>query len=335
MKYFFVILILLLFFFGCKKIADQTVSDVFEMPKPSYFPKVVYNNEKNVITPLGFALGKRLFNDPILSVDSSIACLTCHAPEHAFADHNVSLSKGVFGRLGIRNSPALFNLAWHTHFNWDGGVNHLEVFSIAPIENPNEMGESMKNILVKLNRNSYYRTRFKEVFNSDSVQDKELMYALTQYMLMLVSDNAKYDKVKRGEAVFTMAEQKGYEVFKTHCNSCHTEPLFMSNEFKSNGFARGDVELGREAITHQPLDKHKFKVPSLRNLQFTYPYMHNGRIWSLDEVLDHYEKAKPEALNADLVIVNGMAFTSEERKDLLAFLGTLNDSYFISKQLFR
>lgn len=330
-----VIVVIAILVFGCKKVSQTDLLLTFEMPKPSYFPKAVYNNPDNKLTVEGFNLGKRLFNDPILSIDSSIACINCHAPEHAFADHNTALSKGVFGRFGVRNSPALFNLAWHTNFNWDGGVNHLEVLPIAPIENQLEMADTLKHVLFKLNKNSFYRGEFKKVFNKDTIQDQELMYALTQFMLMLVSNDAKYDKVMRGEANFLPSEANGYEIFKRHCNSCHTSPLFMTNDFKSNGYATSESELGRMFITQKETDKHKFKVPSLRNLKFTYPYMHNGRLWSLNAVLDHYEKPKPEAINAEPMIKNGITLTTTEREDLLEFLNTLNDDTFISNRLFR
>jgi cytochrome c peroxidase len=330
-----VIVFLSILVIGCKKVTETDLFINFEMPKPDHFPKVVYNNPKNKVTVDGFNLGKRLFNDPILSIDSSIACVNCHAPEHSFADHNTALSKGVNGRFGLRNSPALFNLAWHTNFNWDGGVNHLEVFSIAPIENQLEMADTLRHVLFKLNRNSFYRTWFKKVFNTDTILDKEFMYALTQYMVMLVSSDAKYDRVIRGEASFTPTELNGYEVFKAHCNSCHTEPLFMTNEFKNNGYATSETDLGRMLITQKETDKHKFKVPSLRNLKFTYPYMHNGGLWSLNAVLDHYQKPKPQAVNAEPMIKNGIFLTPAEREDLLEFLNTLNDYTFINNKQFR
>jgi cytochrome c peroxidase len=280
-------------------------------------------------------LGKRLFFDPILSLDSSISCASCHAPEHAFADHNLALSKGIYGRVGTRNSPALFNLAWQNSFNWDGGVNHLEVFSVAPITNEVEMGEDLKNIMRKLNQNQSYKQQFKEAFDTDKIEDKEFLLAITQYMLMIVSDDAKYDQVQKGTATFTELEKEGYLVYQKNCSSCHVEPLFTSPQFKSNGFNTDSKEQGRMRITQLEEDRNLFKVPSLRNLKFTYPYMHNGKLWHLDAVIDHYIQPKPNAINAEPAIVNGMPLTNADAFALKAFLNTLNDNTFIANPLYR
>ncbi len=331
-----IIVFFLLLLFACKKEAEQVqTTNPYQLNKPVHFPAIAYNNPENEITQQKYILGKRLFFDPILSIDSSISCASCHAPEHAFADHNLALSKGINGKVGTRHSPALFNLAWMRSFNWDGGVNHLEVFPIAPITNELEMGEDLKNVLRKLNQSQSYQVGFKAAFGSDKIEDKQMMLALTQYMLMIVSDDAKYDQVKRGTAAFTAQEQEGYLVYQNHCSSCHVEPLFTSPEYKSNGFNKDAKELGRMRITQLEKDRNLFKVPSLRNLKFTYPYMHNGKLWNLDAVIAHYQLPKPDALNAEPSIVNGMKLTETEVNALKAFLNTLNDNTFIANPFYR
>jgi len=332
----FIIVFFLLVLFACKKEAEQVqIANPYQLKKPAHFPAIAYHNPENEITQQKYLLGKRLFFDPILSLDSSISCASCHAPEHAFADHNLALSKGINGKVGTRHSPALFNLAWMRSFNWDGGVNHLEVFPIAPITNEMEMGEDLKNVLRKLNQSQSYQVGFKEAFGSNKIEDKELMLALTQYMLLIVSDDAKYDQVKRGTSTFSVIEQQGYEVYKSNCSSCHVAPLFTSQDYKSNGFNTDASELGRMRITQLAQDRNLFKVPSLRNLKFTYPYMHNGKLWNLDAVIDHYIAAKPNAINADSSIIKGMPITEAQKTALKAFLNTLNDNTFIANPFFR
>ncbi|MFN4082438.1 MAG: cytochrome-c peroxidase [Bacteroidia bacterium] len=325
----------LLFALGsCSKQEDK-LTEKLDVILPQHFPKLYYKNDKNVVDEKKFNLGKKLFFDPILSVNNTISCASCHAPEHAFADHNTALSFGVFNRIGKRNSPALFNLGWQTSFNWDGGVNHIEVFPIAPITNQNEMGEDLKNLLSKLNNNKQYSNLFKEAFGVGKIEDREFLYALTQYMIMLVSYQSKYDDVVNGKQQFTESESRGYQIFKTHCNNCHTEPLFTDYSYKNNGSTLNNGEVGRMNITQKQTDKGKFKVPSLRNLELTYPYMHNGSIRTLEEVLMHYEKDKTEIENIDNKLKNGIKLSDSEKVDLTAFLKTLTDYKFITKNLYK
>jgi cytochrome c peroxidase len=329
-KIVLIALIVSFFVSSCSKDVSLESSKPFGFEAPAHFPAPHYTFGENKLTKDGFELGRKLFFDPILSRDNSISCGSCHAQVHGFADHGAALSFGVDNLIGTRNSPGLFNLAWQTSFMWDGGVNHIEVFSVAPITNPLEMDESMTNVIEKLRNHHQYPGLFQKAFGTTEINDQRMLYALTQYMAMLISATAKYDKVQSGKASFTLQEQKGYDIFKQNCSSCHQEPLFTDYSFRNNGLTPADHELGRMTITLDENDRNKFKVPSLRNLSFTYPYMHDGRLYLLDDVLQHYSNNIQASSTLDPILQNGIPLSLEEREDLKSFLNTLNDYEFIS-----
>lgn len=314
------------FLISCKK--KEITSEVKEsltFYQPIDFPKPVYPLEQNPISMEKFSLGRELFYSKVLSSDNSISCASCHAQTHGFADHNVPLSVGVGGLSGSRNAPPIFNMAWLPYFMWDGGVNHLEMLSLAPITNPVEMNETMENVINKLNTSAYWKSRFNTAFGSSLVTDKNLFLALTQFMLMVVSDKSKYDQVKRGKAVFTPEEQAGYTLFSQKCASCHTEPLFTSNAFKNNGLDLVSTDLGRAQITQLESDKGKFKVPTLRNVLLTYPYMHDGRFFTIDQVLEHYNSGVKAHPNLDSTLQSGIPLSATDKTNLKRFFETLTD----------
>lgn len=301
--------------------------------QPDDFPTPVYPLSQNPISLKKFELGRELFYDNILSSDNSISCATCHAQTHAFADHNIALSVGVGGLSGVRNAPPIFNMAWLPYFMWDGGVNHLEVLSLAPITNPLEMNETMQSVVNKLNASSYWKIRFNDAFGSDVITDQTLFLALTQYMLMIVSDQSKYDQVQRGQAVFTPEEEAGYELFSQKCAACHTEPLLTNNAFINNGLDSVSVDLGRATITQLESDKGKFKVPTLRNILLTYPYMHDGRFFTIDQVLEHYNSGIQQHPNLDPLLQNGIPLSASDKSNLKSFFETLTDYELMGSQL--
>ena len=318
---------------SCKKKDFVENEATLSFYQPSSFPEPVYPLSQNPITLVKFELGKELFYSEVLSSDNSISCASCHAQTHGFADHNIPLSAGVGGLLGTRNAPAIFNMAWLPYFMWDGGVNHLEMFSLAPITNPVEMNETMENVIHKLNASSYWKSRFKMAFDSDVITDQKLFLALTQYMLMIVSDQSKYDKVQRGEATFTEKEAAGYSLFTQKCAACHTEPLFTNNAFINNGLDLVSSDLGRAKITQLESDKGKFKVPTLRNILLTYPYMHDGRFFTIDQVLEHYSTGIQAHPNLDPSLQNGIPLTANDKINLKAFLEALTDYELMGSKL--
>lgn len=322
---------------SCKKAKieelDVESPELIAFRHPAGFPSTVYPLGEKPINADQFRLGRELFYSTVLSSDHTVSCATCHAQTHAFADHNIALSVGVGGAMGTRNAPPVFNMAWQPHFMWDGGVNHLEMFSIAPITNPVEMNETMANVIQKLNASGYWKNRFKSVYGTSEVTDQQLFLALTQYMLMIISDRSHYDKVMRGEAVFTSEQQAGYDLFLQKCASCHTEPLFTDYSFRNNGLDLVSADDGRFLITQNISDKGKFKVPTLRNVLLTYPYMHDGRFFTIDQVLEHYNSGIQDHGNLDPLLQNGLSLSADDKKHLKRFLETLNDYELMGEKL--
>ncbi len=276
-------------------------------------------------------LGRMLFYEPLLSKDNTISCASCHSPYNAFAHTDHDLSHGINDRIGTRNAPALFNLAWQKSFMWDGAVNHLDMQALAPLNHPDEMGETIENVVHKLQVSQTYRSSFYKAWGDSNITGEHLLKSLSQFQLTLISCNSKYDRVKQEKEKFTEQEQAGYELFKTHCNSCHSEPLFSSYQFANNGLPI-DTSLndyGKGAITKKASDSLLFKIPSLRNLSYTYPYMHDGRFKKLNEILNHYTSGIVASPTLSRQLQNPINLSSNDKTDLIAFLLTLNDKEFV------
>jgi len=304
---------------------------------PDYFPKPVYDFKKNPLKQSTVDLGRKLFYDRILSRDHTISCSSCHLSDQAFSHAGNHLSKGIEDGIGDRNSPAIFNLAWQKTFMWDGSVVNIDVQALAPINHPKEMGEDINVVVRKLNQSKEYKTLFYKSFGDSLATSERVMKALSQFQLTIISANSKYDKVKQGKAKFTASENKGYQLFKGNCSSCHSEPLFSTYEFANNGLSYNSElkDNGKWNKTFEPADKMMFKIPSLRNLAYTYPYMHDGRFKTLNEVLDHYENGIVKSPTLAKQLEKPIIFNSQEKEDLLAFLATLNDSVLVSNVEFQ
>lgn len=333
-----IITILSLSFFSCSrndaKLQQGPTAMKFEQPKG--WPAPVYNFTQNPLTNEGFELGKKLFYDGRLSRDGNFPCASCHQQFAAFATFDHNLSHGIDNQFTTRNAPGIYNLAWHNELHWDGGINHIEVQPLAPITAPNEMGETMNGVIVKVAADSSYRAMFKKAFGTESVTTQNMMKALAQFMIAMVSADSKYDKVMRKEANFTTKEQAGYNIFRSKCASCHAEPLFTDLSYRNNGLAIEPTlrDEGRKRITGQSNDSLKFKVPSLRNMMLTFPYMHDGRFTSPLQVLDHYSSGITQSSTLDASLKNGISLTLEEKFNLLEFFYTLTDSTFIKDDRF-
>ncbi len=334
MKIFSYILGFGIFIFGILAFSKRYFTPLyFEVPKG--WPKPHYNFKDNPLTQEGFQLGRQLFYDPILSRDSTISCASCHLQATGFTHVDHELSHGIEGKIGTRNSMALMNLAWSKSFMWDGGVNHLDVQPIAPITSVVEMDETTQNVVAKLQKSEKYPILFEKAFGTTKITGQLLLKALSQFELLLVSSNSKYDRVMRKEEYFTEREQKGYALFKTNCASCHNEPLFTSEKFENNGLALDTTlnDIGRMKITNKKEDYLRFKVPTLRNSQITFPYMHDGRFKTLTAVVKYYnslghDKTLPREL------AKPMNLSDNERVDLVLFLTTLTDTTFLSDKRF-
>lgn len=303
---------------------------------PKSFPKPLYNFKNNALTPEIFMLGRRLFYDPILSKDSTISCASCHQNFAAFSHIDHKLSHGINGLIGTRNVPALQNLIWKDEFMWDGGINHLEVQPISPITNAIEMNESLAGVIEKLKQDSVYKIMFPQAFKNKEINSENLLKSLAQFTGMMVSANSKYDKYMAGKDTFTMAEKNGLVLFRSKCANCHKEPLFTDNSYRNNGIQPDPSlkDMGRGKITGNEADNYLFKVPSLRNVEMTYPYMHDGRFRRLKDVLNHYTNPDKYADKADSSLYKIGILSDNEKKDVIAFLLTLTDLDFLYDKRF-
>lgn len=312
-----------------------TQKDV-QLKLPKSFPKPIYSFKKNALTPEIFMLGRRLFYDPILSKDSTVSCATCHQNFAAFSHIDHKLSHGFNGQIGNRNVPALQNLIWKDEFMWDGGINHLEIQPLNPITSPIEMNESLAHVIEKLKKDSVYTIMFSKAFKDKEINSEKLLKSLAQFTGLMISANSRYDKYMAGKDTFTLAEKNGLALFRNKCANCHREPLFTDNSYRNNGLFVDTAlkDLGRGKITGNDADNYKFKVPSLRNVEMTYPYMHDGRFRRLKDVLNHYSNPDKYAKGADSTLLKIGVLSDNEKKDVVAFLLTLTDLDFLYDRRF-
>lgn len=303
---------------------------------PEGFPNPAYNFGSNPLTEEGFQLGRKLFYEGLLSKDGNFPCSSCHQQFAAFANFDHDLSHGFNNQFTTRNSPGLFNLAWHKEMHWDGGINHIEVQALAPITAPNEMAEDINNVIRKLQNHPRYPGLFAAAFGDKQINSQRILLALTQFVGSILSYNSKYDKVKRGEAVFNDAEKNGYAIFQAKCNACHAEPLFTDLSFRNTGIPLNPFikDVGRMRITNKKEDSLKFKVPSLRNVFLTFPYGHDGRFVAVRSMLNHYSDGVQNDPNVDPLVKNKIPLSNLEKFYLEEFLKTLTDSTLINDKRF-
>lgn len=305
---------------------------------PAGWPRPVYTFSNNEITAERFELGRYLFYETLLSSNNEFSCGSCHQQVVAFTQADHQFSHGVTNENGKRNSPALFNLAWMPYFMHDGALNHIEVQPLGPINNPIEMGEETANVWKKLQATSKYQKLFKAAYGDSLVTTDRAMKAIAQFMGLFLSNQSKYDRVKEGESKFSSAEQTGYDLFKAKCASCHVEPLFSDFKFRNNGLAidKNLKDGGRGQLKpEEPEHLYCFKTPSLRNIAFTGPYMHDGRYTTLRECLDHYTNKIENKINLDPLLENGIPMTDAEKEAIIAFLNTLSDYEFINNPQYK
>lgn len=321
---------------SCEK-DDPATTEVIKFSTPSNLPAPTYDFSKNELTQAGFELGRRLFYDPIFSRDSTISCGDCHISFSAFSHVDHATSHGIDGLFGKRNAQPIQNMAWKTSFFWDGGVSLLDLVPLNAIQNPVEMDEKPANVIRKLNRHADYPALFRKAFSGqDTVTGATMLKALSQFMVMLVSANSRYDKFVRGETGGTLSpdETAGLNIFKEKCSTCHATDLFTDQSFRNNGILDDfSNDAGRNLVSTFPEDIGKFTVPSLRNVEKTPPYMHNGKFKTLQSVLDHYNSGVKDSPTLDPILKQngkpGIALTEIEKTQIIAFLKTLTDEDFI------
>lgn len=323
---------------GCAP--EPSVSPVDETPYrwdlPAGFP-APEEPADNLTTVARVALGKRLFYDQALSLDSTVSCASCHRQELAFADHQ-PISAGVQGRLGFRNSPSLANVAYVQAINKDGGVPKLDLQAMVPIEDHQEMSLSIFALVNRLEADARYQDDFRRAYGEGATAFT-ITRALAAFQRTLISGDATYDQYLRGDLPsLPAAATRGMELFfgeHTQCGGCHGGIFFTNGEFINNGLAlEYAADPGRQRVTSLPEDEGKFRVPSLRNVAVTAPYMHDGSLPTLEAVLEHYNQGGRAHPNRDPRI-QPLALSAAERSDIIAFLETLTDSTFLQDQRHR
>ena len=300
--------------------------------------------EDNTLTVEGVQLGRMLFYEKALSKDGSQSCASCHRQEHAFTDTS-RFSLGVRGLPGKRQAMSVFNMAWNTNeFFWDGRAHLLRDQAILPIQDDLEMDETLDGVISKLAAQKMYRDQFTRVYGDDAINEERLALALEQFMLSIVSYDSKFDQWKQGLVELTESEERGRLLFETEynpffpefsgadCAHCHGGSNFENDFYMNNGLDTDAnfVDIGREMVTRDPSDRAKFKVPSLRNIEVTAPYMHDGRFSTLEEVIEHYDLHIQNSSSLDPALIQvadngGLQLTAQDKVDLVNFLKTLTD----------
>jgi len=327
---------------GSPTLAELIIPAIFSRYLPTPFIP-----SDNPLTVEGIELGRKLFFDPILSGDGTQSCATCHSLNSAFTDIN-RFSTGIDGLQGDRNSMPIFNIAWNfsEKFFWDGRAISVEDQALGPVVNPIEMHNTWSGAMAALQAHPIYPNLFLAAFGTNIIDSNLVTKAIAQFERTLISGNSRFDQYLLGQISLTPAEISGFNVFMTesggdcfHCHGNAANPLWTDNEFRNNGLDAVFTDLGLGKITGNPSDNGKFKTPSLRNLVFTAPYMHDGRFATLDEVLEHYSTGVKMSSTIDpnmqFAGQGGVQMTPQEKADLKAFLFALTDSSFINNPAFK
>ena len=351
MKNYLYITLSLLLFASCKP-EETTVSgpQKLDIRYPILFGTPRNLPSDNELTVEGVDLGRHLFYDKMLSIDHTRSCASCHIQEFAFSD-TAKFSSGINGKVTKRQSMSLSNLSYQTDFFWDGRTKTLEEQSLHPIRDQNEMGLEISELISRLNASEFYQEKFNRAFPNEPIDSTTLAKAIAQFERTLISGSSRYDLIKLNLATATEQEKRGERLFFTHpdpsigdrggnCGDCHSGFLTYSNSFANNGLDEVITDVGLENVTGNSNDKGRFKIPSLRNIELTPPYMHDGRFKTLEEVVDHYNEHIQVSPTLDIQIIeasnntpplhNSLGLTAQEKEDIVAFLKTLTDENFIS-----
>ena len=331
--------VLSLLLFSCTKedyIQFHVDNPEIKIAIPLDFPEVNQAFYKNKPTQYGVQLGKKLFNDKRLSTDNSISCASCHLQTSAYADNNKQ-AIGVYNTIGLRNTPPLQNLAFMDFYNWDGSKLSFEKQAIVPIITPEEMNASIGEVIEKLKDDPEYTELLIKAFGDEKMTPDRIYKSIAQFEYTLISNNSKYDKVMQGMAVFKENEKRGYAIFKNKCVSCHSTALFTDQSFRNIGFPinENSNEAGRARVTGNMEDYMSFRVPSLRNIEYTAPYGSFGQFNSLKELLDYLDKGVIASDNLDPIFKNNnnrIPLNDDEKLDLIAFMKTLSDKTFTHQE---
>lgn len=350
---FSLLIFLILIAFSCKKDKVSYTATPYNLDEPSHFPKMLIP-EDNPLTVEGVELGRKLFYEEKLSGDNSMNCAACHAPSAAFSDPN-QFSTGIDGVQGTRNSMALVNLGYQNFFLWDGRAATLEEQILDPVSNPIELHEDWKTAVAELRNDVQYKNLFYKAFGVEVFDSTHVSKAIAQFLRTMISGESKYDIMYKFENGLPLSSQEeviwqnisneewaGFDLFKSlngaDCIHCHSGPLAQVQKFSNNGLDGAFSDLGREEVTGNVNDRGKFKVPTLRNIALSGPYMHDGRFQTLDEVIDHYSSGVIQSPTLDPLMEfasqGGVQLDDFEKGLLKDFLNTLTDYNFINNPAF-
>ncbi len=342
MKNILIIILLLSLLASCNKNNQEEVQQItnprLSLAIPTNFPPLNPLIEMAYPTQYGVALGDKLFHEVRLSRDNSISCATCHIRGQAYGDRNPR-AVGVAGRIGLRNTPPIQNMAFLTQYMWDGAVVDLKEQPVTPIVTHEEMDSSLLEVIKKLKDDAYYKEAFAKAYGDSHITSERVLGSIAQFMYTLISANSKYDHVTRDHtATFTPLEQQGYALFEAKCASCHKGTLFTDESFRNIGFPEHPdtvEEAGRGRVTGREDDLYRFRVPSLRSVAYTAPYGSFGQFATLKEVLDYFDRGVRDYPNLDPILKdNGgrIPLTEPEKEALIAFMKTLSDPMFIGRE---
>jgi len=325
-------------FISCSEEVIQPLEkdEAVDLQFPSYFPEMTFDPSDNPITKNGVELGRKLFYEGRLSRNNTISCGFCHIQENAFTHHGHTVSHGIDDRLGIRNAPPIQNMAFLKRYMWDGVIHNLNQQPIIPMTDVNEMDSSMPEAIAKLSKDEVYRKLFKQAYGDENITGERVLKALSQFMATLISADSKYDRFKQGKENLNSEESQGMVLFQQKCASCHSGELFTDESFRNTGMYYNTQfkDAGRYRVTLDHNDWMKFRVPSLRNVEYTSPYMHDGRFYTLESVLNFYSDNVEDNPNLDPQLKQndhiGIAMNTQEKQFIIAFLKTLSDKSFIS-----
>ncbi|MCS6808007.1 MAG: cytochrome c peroxidase [Bacteroidota bacterium] len=316
------------------ELVEPSDSAQYVLAIPPGFPPMFIPDYERPLTQAKIELGRKLFFDPILSINGTVACATCHQPNHAFTVP-VPVPAGVFGRRGTRNAPTLTNVGYNRSFFWHGGSTSLQTQALSSLENEDEMGNDADNIVQTLRAHSEYPRLFRQVFGKE-IDILSVLDAIAAFERTLISGNSRYDHFQRGDSsALNASERRGMALFfseRTQCASCHAGFNFTSGAFEDNGSqAPQYVDLGRYMMTGREEDKGKFKVPTLRNIARTAPYFHNGSRPTLESVIAHYNAGGSSAMRSpnQSPRVRPLGLTHDEQTDIINFLKALTDEEFV------
>lgn len=316
---------------GCEPAQIFPEDAAYPLELPAGFPEMPIPAD-NQLTRTRVALGEKLFHDPILSRDRTISCESCHHQVNAFADP-VAISPGIDNRLGFRNSQALINLAWHPTYFRDGGVRTLELQVLAPIMDHNEMDLTVIEAVERLRKIPAY-VQMSQVAYGRQPDAFVITRAISAYERTLISGDAPYDRFEQGDsAALSPAARRGKDLFfsaRTSCRNCHDGFNFTNFGFENNGLYAAYADSGRTRVTLDPSDRGKFGIPTLRNIAVTYPYMHDGSLETLEEVVEHYNSGG-EAHPNKSPLIRPLGLNEGEKADLIAFLHALTDESFLTE----